>query len=76
MFLGHCRQTGAPVAIKVLNKPGMQKADLELQLFEMDILAACRSPHTVTVIDRFESYRHLYIVQEYIDGITLTDYYF
>ncbi len=54
----------------------MQKSDLEMQLFELDVLSACRSSHICQIIDKFEDYRHFYIVQEHIDGINLNEYYF
>ena len=46
----------------------MTKGDLESQFSEVDIVAACNSPHVVQIEDLFEDVANLYIVQEYIEG--------
>jgi serine/threonine protein kinase len=58
--------SGRRVAIKELNKKGMNEEELEYQMVELGILKSCFSKNVVEIIDVFEDASVLHIVQEYI----------
>jgi calcium/calmodulin-dependent protein kinase I len=63
--------SGRRVAIKELNKKGMNEEELEYQMVELGILKSCFSKNVVEIIDVFEDPSVLHIVQEYIEGVDL-----
>jgi serine/threonine protein kinase len=66
VFEGICKMSGRRVAIKELNKKGMNEEELEYQIKELGILKSCFSKNVVEIIDVFEDSSVLQIVQEYI----------
>ena len=57
--------------MKKLNKSQLTNEDLEHQRNEASILRVCDSPYVVKMYDLFEDCRHVYIVQEYVEGVSL-----
>jgi serine/threonine protein kinase len=41
---------------------------------EHQIIQACSSPYVLRSLDSFETQDHLYLVQEYLEGMTLSDF--
>jgi calcium-dependent protein kinase len=74
VYKGASKTTGKQVAIKVLFKRGMEKTDLEQQMFENSILRVAQCPNVAKLLDFFEDAKNLYIVQELIEGTNLFDF--
>jgi serine/threonine protein kinase len=70
---GHCKQTGQPVAIKIIEKEKYCD-QISLVRNELEILKFCKHANIVTYIDSFETPEHIYIVTEYLDGGNLSDF--
>jgi serine/threonine protein kinase len=66
-----CRLTGQSVAIKILSKDNMTKAELEHQMNELGILKVADSEYVVHMHDLFEDSYNIYIVMEFIRGTSL-----
>jgi hypothetical protein len=71
--LGHCRQTGRKVAIKVILK-GKYEDKIGLVKNELEILKFCKHTNIVEYIDSFETSEHIYIVTEYFGCGDLLSY--
>ena len=74
VYEGSCKMSGRKVAIKTLNKRGMDAQDLEYQMTEFGILLSCFCENVVEIIDVFEENPVIHIVQELIDGVDLCTY--
>ena len=70
--LGIHKKTGEKVAVKILNKSKIKsKTDRELVKMEIGILKLCHHPNIVRLLDHFENVDYIFIVTEYIEGLTL-----
>ena len=74
VYEGTCKATGRRVAIKTLNKVGMDPEDLEFQMTELGILRSCFCENVVEIIDVFEEPTVIHIVCELIEGVDLCTY--
>jgi tRNA A-37 threonylcarbamoyl transferase component Bud32 len=70
---GHCKQTGQPVAIKIIEKE-LYEDQIGLVRNELEILKFCKHANIVGYIDSFETPQHIYIVTEYLDGGNLKEF--
>ena len=58
--------------MKILNKSKIKsKTDRELVKMEIGILKLCHHPNIVRLLDHFENVDYIFIVTEYIEGLTL-----
>ena len=71
VYIGYDKANGASVAIKVLQRRGMKSSDLEFNLNEVGILSVVGSDHVPYLLDVFENFNLIFIVQEFIEGISL-----
>eukprot|EP00250_Pteridium_aquilinum_P019973 c24649_g1_i1 orf=149-1618(-) len=65
-------ETGAPVAIKIIEKDRLCKAD-KLVTQEISIMKLIKHPHVVRILEVMASKRNIYIVLEYVSGGELLD---
>jgi serine/threonine protein kinase len=63
-----------PVAIKIIQKPGMKVMQMYQQLREIDILKVCQHPNIIQLRDLFENGTSYFIVCELVQGKDLFDY--
>lgn len=66
--------SGETVAVKQINKKGLQNEELVLQMNEIDILRAASHPHIIRLIDFYEDSRVFNIVLEFLEGRDLFGY--
>jgi serine/threonine protein kinase len=71
---GKNKATGESVAIKQVNKKGLQSEEIVLQMNEIDILRASSHPHVIRLLDFYEDSRQFSIVLEFLDGRDLFGY--
>jgi len=62
------KKTKQNVAVKIMSKSKMEKADLELLFREIEILKLCNHPNIIRLIDIFENRTTIFIVMEFLDG--------
>ena len=74
VYVGQDKTSGANVAIKVLQRRGMKSSDLEFNLNEVGILSVVGSDHVPYLLDVYENFNQIFIVQEFIEGISLNQY--
>jgi serine/threonine protein kinase len=55
----------------VLQRRGMKSSDLEFNMNEVGILSVVGSDHVPYLLDVFENFNQIFIVQEFIEGISL-----
>lgn len=72
--LGHIKENGNEVAIKVLLKRKMRMKDYDLFRNEIDALKLCQHPNIVQLYDVIESLDNIFIVMELLNSGTLKDY--
>ncbi|CDW83301.1 myosin light chain kinase [Stylonychia lemnae] len=68
------KKTGTKVAVKVIQKKGMQMHELELQKREIEVLKICQHPNIIRLLDVYENSENIYIVIEYMEGGDLFTY--
>ena len=70
--LGIYKKTGEKVVVKILNKSRIKsKTDKELVKMEIGILKLCHHPNIVRLLDHFENVDYIFIITEYIEGLTI-----
>ena len=70
--LGIYKKTGEKVVVKILNKSRKKsKTDKELVKMEIGILKLCHHPNIVRLLDHFENVDYIFIITEYIEGLTI-----
>jgi predicted Ser/Thr protein kinase len=74
VYLGRCKTSANKVAIKIIEKIHLSKKNLEVIMNEHWVTEACSSPYVVRPLDVFETHSYIYIVQEYLEGHTLSDF--
>ena len=52
----------------------MKSSDLEFNLNEVGILSVVGSEHVPYLLDVYETFDQIYIVQEFVEGISLNQY--
>ena len=72
--LGVHKSTKERVAIKIIEKASMKDNDAELVKTEIDIMKLCHHPNIVRLLDHFENAEYIFIVMEYLNGGSLTNY--
>ena len=72
--LGVHKSTKERVAIKIIQKSSMKDNDAELVRTEIDIMKLCHHPNIVRLLDHFENAEYIFIVMEYLNGGSLTNY--
>jgi Ca2+-binding EF-hand superfamily protein len=68
------KKTNQIVAVKIILKEKLQPGEIDLIRTEIDLMKLFRHPNIVKLIDHFECSENIYIVMEYLEGGTLTDY--
>jgi serine/threonine protein kinase len=74
VYVGQDKSTGASVAIKVLQRRGMKSTDLEFNLNEVGILSVVGSHYVPYLLDVYENFNQIFIVQEFVEGISLNQF--
>ena len=73
--LGIHKKTNMKVAIKIINKSSIKtQEDNQLVRTEIDIMKLCHHPNIIKLLDHFENSEFIFIVMEYIQGGTLTQF--
>ena len=74
--LGIHKKTQQKVAVKIINKERIKSSvDKELVRIEIGILKLCHHPNIVRLLDHLENENYIFIVTEFIDGVTLHKYF-
>ena len=74
--LGIHKKTQQKVAIKIINKERLKTSeDKELVRLEIGILKLCHHPNIVRLLDHLENEDYIFIVTEFIEGVTLKKYF-
>ena len=74
--LGIHKKTQQKVAVKIINKERIKSSvDKELVRIEIGILKLCHHPNIVRLLDHLENEDYIFIVMEFIDGVTLHKYF-
>ena len=74
--LGIHKKTQQKVAVKIINKERIKTSeDKELVRLEIGILKLCHHPNIVRLLDHLENEEYIFIVTEFIEGVTLKKYF-
>ena len=73
--LGINKKTNEKVAIKIIKKSTLTtEQDIELLKTEIDIMTISHHKNIVRLLDKFENEEYIFIVMEYINGETLSQF--
>ena len=74
--LGIHKKTQQKVAVKIINRDRIKTSeDKELVYIEIGILKLCHHPNIVRLLDHLENEDYIFIVTEFIEGMTLKKYF-
>ena len=74
--LGIHKKTKQKVAVKIINKDRLKTSeDKELVRLEIGILKLCHHPNIVRLLDHLENEDYIFIVTEFLEGVTLKKYF-
>ena len=74
--LGIHKKTQQKVAVKIINKEKIKSSEeKELVRIEIGILKLCHHPNIVRLLDHLENEDYIFIVTEFIEGVTLHKYF-
>ena len=73
--LGRCKQSCSKVAIKINSKSELANSSRKRNLVsEIKILKSVSHPKIVKLLDVAEDSENVYLILEYVDGISLSQY--
>jgi calcium-dependent protein kinase len=73
VYVAICKETGAQVAVKIINKRRLNRYALNNLFREVQVLQAVNHPHIVRLLETFEDKQELHLVMERVNGCDLFD---